>query len=101
MVGLRATDRFGKETTREGCTLRTCGIVDGRRVECKADMELIIELDERAEKAGGALGKDKSAIAAGYPLARMAAPSRPAHDSRPRLTKVSKQQRGLFLRIRA
>jgi hypothetical protein len=54
---------FGEETTMQGSTLRTHAIVGGREVECKADMEVITELDDLANKAGIPIGKDIAAIA--------------------------------------
>jgi hypothetical protein len=54
---------FGEKTTMQGSTLRTHAIVDGSEVECKADMEVITELDEQAKKAGIAVGNDMTAIA--------------------------------------
>jgi hypothetical protein len=53
---------FGEETKMQGSTLRTHAIVDGRQVECKADMEVIAEFDEQAKKAGISVVKDMSAI---------------------------------------
>jgi hypothetical protein len=54
---------FGEETTMQGSTLRTRAIVDGKEVDCKADMEVITELDDLATKAGIPMGKDIAAIA--------------------------------------
>jgi hypothetical protein len=54
---------FGEATTMQGSTLRTRAIVDGREVDCKADMEIITELDDLATKAGVPIGKDVAAIA--------------------------------------
>ena len=54
---------FGEGTTMQGATLRTHAIVDGRDVECKADMEVIAELDEQAKNAGVPIGKNIAAIA--------------------------------------
>jgi hypothetical protein len=54
---------FGEETTMQGSTLRTHAIVDGREIECKADMEVITEFDEQAKKSGISVGKDMAAIA--------------------------------------
>ena len=54
---------FSEKTTMQGSTLRTGAIVDGREVECKADMEVITELDEHAKKEGVPIGKDLAAIA--------------------------------------
>jgi len=41
---------FGEETKMQGSTLRTHAIVDGRQIECKADMEVIAAFDEQAKK---------------------------------------------------
>lgn len=54
---------FGERTTMQGSTLRTVAIVDGKEVECKADMEVITEFDEQAKKAGISVAKDMAAIA--------------------------------------
>src|SRR5579872_3492544 len=54
---------FGAKTTMQGSALLTLAIVDGRNVTCKADMEVIAELDEQAKIAGVPIGKDLAAIA--------------------------------------
>ena len=54
---------FGEKTTMHGSTLTTHATLDGREVECKADMEVITEFDEQAKKAGISVAKDMSAIA--------------------------------------
>jgi hypothetical protein len=49
---------FDEEADLEGSTLRSFATVDGRRVECRAGMEVVTELDDRAEQSGIKMGKN-------------------------------------------
>jgi hypothetical protein len=49
---------FDEEADLEGSTLRTFATVDQRRVECRAGMEVITELDDRAAQSGTKTGKN-------------------------------------------
>jgi hypothetical protein len=54
---------FGEKTIMQGSALLTHAIVDGKEVECKADMEVITEFDEQARRAGISGVKDMAAVA--------------------------------------
>lgn len=49
---------FDEEADLEGSVLRTFATVDQRRVECRAGMEVVTELDDRATQSGVKMGKN-------------------------------------------
>jgi hypothetical protein len=49
---------FDEESDLKGSTLVTFAIVDGRRVECRAGMEVVTELDDRMRESGVKIGKN-------------------------------------------
>jgi hypothetical protein len=55
--------KFDEEATSEGSLLHIHATVDGKGVECRAGMEVVTELDDRAEQSGIKTGKDKNSVA--------------------------------------
>lgn len=49
---------FDEGADFKGSTMLSYAKVDGRRVECRAGMEVVTELDDRAEESGGKKGKE-------------------------------------------
>jgi hypothetical protein len=54
---------FDEEATSQGSLLHIYATVNGKRVECRAGMEIITELDDHAEQSGMRVGKDKASVA--------------------------------------
>jgi hypothetical protein len=49
---------FDDEINFEGSTMLCYAAVDGRRVVCRAGMDVVAELDDRAEQSGKHIGKE-------------------------------------------
>jgi hypothetical protein len=54
---------FDEEATSQGSLLHIYATVDGKRVDCRAGMDTITELDDHAEQSGRKIGKDRASVA--------------------------------------
>ena len=49
---------FDEETIFEGSTMLCYAALDGRRIVCRAGMDVVTELDNRAVESGDYIGKE-------------------------------------------